>query len=264
MPTRRIIHCHELPFSRKLSRERIDRALETLGSDVIRRLLCFALYLLGLNRQAIAKTLDMSAETVKSTIKAIMRDGLSALKDRRRRHSQPSPPICPQLPPITVIQQDQVIVVDLGAPDRQLKIDKHDALQQKTVLLTMLNSGLLSKQQVAEAIGLTQPHIASLARQLREKGAISLADQRKGQMRDYRVSPQIKAELIQQFAVEAVTGGATSGASISEQLKERCQITISPRTVRHHLDKLGLSKIKHSLPELIAVEKKTSKTVASG
>jgi transposase len=206
----------------------------------------------------------MSAETVKSTIKAIMRDGLSALQDRRRRHSQPSSPICPQLPPITLIQQDQIIVVDLGSPDRQIKIDKHDALQRKIVLLTMLNSGLLSKEQVAEAIGLTQPHTAALARQLTEKGALSLADQRKGQMHDYRVSPQIKAELIQQFAVEAVTGGATSGTSISDQLKERCQITISPRTVRHHLHKLGLSKIKHSLPELIAAVKKTSKAATSG
>lgn len=259
METIRIINCQDLSFSGKLSRDRIDRAIEALGANVIRRLLCFALFLLGLNRQDIAKALDMPAETVKSTIKTIISDGLSALQDRRQRRSRPSPPICRQLPPIALKQQDQLIVVDLGAPDRQLKMDKHDALQRKTVLLTLLNCGLLTKQQVAEAIGLTQPHTTALARQLMQKGALSLADQRKGQKQDYRVNPRIKAELIQQFAVDAITGGEISGASISDQLKERCRITISPRTVRHHLDKLGLSKIKRSLPELVATVKKTSK-----
>ncbi|WP_155311648.1 hypothetical protein [Desulfosarcina ovata] len=259
----RITNCQDLSFSGKLSRERIDRALEALGANVIRRLLCFALYLLGLNRQNIAKTLDMPAETVKSTIRTIINDGLSALQDRRRRQYQPLATICHQLPPIAVRQQEQFIIIDLGAPDRQLKIDKQDTLQSKIVLLTMLNSGLLTSKQVAEAIGLTRPRTMTLARQLMQKGALSLVDQRKGQKQDYRVSPQIKAELIQQFAVDAITGGATSGLSISDQLKERCQITISPRTVRHHLDKLGLSKIKRSLPELVTAVKKTSKAGAS-
>lgn len=263
MPKMQIINCQELSFSGKLSMERIDRALKVMGEDIIIRLLCFALYLLGLNRQEIARVLNMPSETVKSTIKAIISDGLCALQDRRRRHSQPSPPICQQLPPIALIQQDQFIVIDLGDPNRQIKIDKHDALQRKIVLLTMLNSGLLTKQQVAEAIGLTQVHTTTLSRQLMQRGALSLADQRKGQRQDYRVSPQIKAEIIQQFATDAITGGATSGTSIADQLKERCQITISPRTVRHHLDKLGLSKIKHSLPELVTAVKKTSKAGVS-
>jgi hypothetical protein len=219
--------------------------------------------LLGLNRQDIGKSLDLPAETVKSMIKALMTGGPGALQDRRRRTPTPIPQVCPQPPPITLKQEGEFIVVDLGARDRQVKLDQHDPLQLRTVLLTMLNSSLLTNQQVAEAIGLTLPRTMTLAQQLMQKGALSLVDKREGQKQDYRVIPEIKAELIQQFAVDVITGGPTSGITISDQLKERCQITISARTVRYHLGKLGLPKIKHSLPQLVAAVKKTSKNGVS-
>lgn len=259
----RITNCQSLCFSNKLSMDRIDRAMGTFGTVVIRRLLCFALYLLGLNRQDIAKSLDFPAETGKSIIKAIMTEGLSALEDRRRRPSPSIPQIYPEMPPILLRQDGQLIVVDFGARDRQLQLDQNDQLQMRTVLLTMLNSGLLTNQQVADAINLTPQRTATLAQQLLHDGALSLVDKREGQKLDYRVTPEMKAEIIQQFAVDVITGGPTSGVTISDKLKERCQITISPRTVRHHLGKLGLPRIKHSLPQLVVAVKKTSKNGAS-
>jgi hypothetical protein len=257
--TIRIINCQALSFSEKLSKDRLDRALASFGANTIRRLLGFALYLLGLNRQDIGNSLDLPPETVKSMIKAIMTGGLGALEDRRRRASTPMPRVCPQPPDVALKQEGAFTVVDLGIPGRQIKLDQGDPLQLRTVLLTMLNSGLLSTQQVAQAIGLTPQHTVALAQQLLEKGAHSLLDKREGQKQDYSVTPDIKAEIIQQFAVDVITGGATSGLAISDQLKERCQINIPARTVRHHLGKLGLPKIKHSLPQLVAAVKKTSK-----
>lgn len=261
MKTIRITNCQAFSFSDKLSWDRIDRAQEAFGTIVIKRILCFALYLLGVNRQDIGKSIDLPAETVKSIIKALMKDGISALEDRRRQPFAPIPQVCPELAPITLKQEGQLIVVDLGAQDRQVKLD--DPLQMRIFLLTMLNSGLLTNQQVAEAIGLTSPRTTALAQQLMQNGALSLVDKREGQKQDYRVTSEIKAELIQQFAVDVITGGATSGTSISDQLKERCQIAISARTVRHHLCKLGLPTIKHSLPKLVTSVKKTSKNGVS-
>jgi len=263
MKTIRITNCQDFSFSDKLSRNRIDRALEAFGTIVINRILCFALYLLGVNRQDIGKSIDLPAETVKSIIKALMKDGISALEDRRRQPLSPIPKVCPELLPITLKQEGQLVVVDLGAQGRQIKLDQHDPLQMRIFLLTMLNSGLLTNQQVAEAIGLTSPRTTALAQQLMQNGALSLVDKREGQKQDYRVTAEIKAELIQQFAVDVITGGATSGSSISDQLKERCQIAISARTVRHHLCKLGLPTIKHSLPKLVTSVKKTSKNGVS-
>jgi DNA-binding transcriptional ArsR family regulator len=128
----------------------------------------------------------------------------------------------------------------------------------KTVLLSMFNSGLLSTRQVAEAIELTPSHTAALGRRLQEQGALSLVDQRQGQKEDFVVNSSVKAELIQQFAVDVITSGRTSSTAISEKLKERCGIVVPDRTVRHHLSRMGLGSIKRSLPQLVAAVKKTS------
>jgi transposase len=131
-------------------------------------------------------------------------------------------------------------------------------LQIKTVLLSMFNSGLLSTRQVAEAIKLTPSHTAALARRLQDQGALSLTDQRQGQKEDFVVTASVKAEMIQQFAVDVITSGRTSSAAIAEKLKERCGIVVPDRTIRHHLSRLGLRSIKRSLPHLVAAVKKTS------
>jgi len=228
----RLIDCQGLAFSPALSERRIARAAESFGFGVIRRILCFALYLLGLERSAIGRSLGIPSDTAKSIIKAILRDGLAALEDRRRS-TRFRPPAPLEAPPIHLREAEEQIVVDFGFPDRQLKLSRQDPLQVKTVLLSMLNSGL------------------------------SLVDQRQGQQQDFVVSPSVKAELIQQFAVEAIRSGRTSSRAISEKLKERCSLDIPDRTVRHHLSRMGLRRIKHSLPQLLAAVKKTSKNCSA-
>jgi len=255
----RFIDCQSLTFSPQLAESRLRQARESLGAALIQRILCFALYLLGLNRSAIGRTLDIPSDTAKSIIKAVKRDGLGALKDRRQKSStlllkQEST----QPPSITLRDDDDHLVVDFGTPVGALKLYRRDPLQMKTVLLSMFNSGLLSTRQVAEAMGLTPSHTATLARRIQEQGAMSLVDQRQGQKEDFVVTSSVKAELIQQFAVDVITCGRTSSTAISEKLKERCGIVVPDRTVRHHLSRLGLGNIKRSLPQLVAAVKKTS------
>jgi transposase len=255
----RFIDCQSLTFSPQLAESRLRQARESLGAALIQRILCFALYLLGLNRSAIGRTLSIPSDTAKSIIKAVKRDGLRALEDRRQKSSTLLPKQeSTQPPPITLRDDDSHLVVDFGIQERALKLYRRDPLQMKTVLLSMFNSGLLSTRQVAEAMGLTPSHTAALARRLQEQGAMSLVDQRQGQKEDFVVTSSVKAELIQQFAVDVMTSGRTSSAAISEKLKERCGIVVPDRTVRHHLSRLGLKGIKRSLPQLVAAVKKTS------
>lgn len=256
----RLPDCQNLPFSRQLSQERIDQAMRRFGADVIQRILCFALYLLGVNRSAIGQAVDIPSETVKSIIKALNRDGLAAFEDRRRRRSSFLPETIPQGPPITLQAEKEHLVVDFGFKDRHLRLLQQDTLQMRIILLAMLNNGLLSTGQVAEAMDLTPAYVGTLAQRLARDGALSLLDQRGGQKQDYRVPPEVKAEIIQQFAADIITGGQTSGDMISASLKDRCHMSVPGRTVRHHMTNLGLTKIKHSLPELVATVKKTSKT----
>jgi len=255
----RLIDCRSLTFSPQLSESRMGQARESLGAGLIQRILCFALYLLGLNRSAIGRTLGIPPDTAKSIIKAVKRDSLRAFEDRRLKSSTVLPKqASTQPPPITLREDDGHLVVDFGIRDRAIKLNRRDPLQMKTVLLSMFNSDLLSTRQVAEAIELTPSHTAALARRLQDQGAMSLVDQRQGQKEDYVVTPSVKAELIQQFAVDVITSGRTSSTAISEKLKERCGIVVPDRTVRHHLFRMGLGSIKRSLPQLVAAVKKTS------
>jgi len=258
-----LINCQNLSFSHLLSENRRDRAQQTLGSIVVQRILCFALYLLGLNRRAIGQSLGIPTETAKSIIKAVNKDGLGALEDRRRRFSTFLPKARPDPLPITLGDEEDHIVVDLGVSGRSVKLSRQDPLQLKIVLLSLFNNDLLAKREVAEAIRLTPSHTATLARRLNEEGARSLVDRRQGQKQEYRVTAPVKAELVQQFAVDIITSGQTSGSKISTELKERCNISVPARTVRHHLAQMGLREIKQSLPQLLAVVKKTSSNYSS-
>jgi len=251
------INCQDLSCSLQLSKSRIDQAQKTLGPGVVQRILCFALYLLGINRSAIAKSLKIPPETAKSIIKAITRDGLEAFEDRRRRFSTFLPKVQTGPEPITLKMEEDHVMIDLGGAC--LKLPRQDPLQLKIVLLTLLNNDALRNRSIAEALDLTPAHTAALARRLREQGACSLVDRRQGQKLEYRVPAPIKAELVQQFALDIIMSGQTSGEKISTELKERCNISVPPRTVRHHLAQMGLRDIKQSLPQLLAGSKKNSK-----
>ena len=116
---------------------------------------------------------------------------------------------------------------------------------------------------MAFALGLTQAHCRELSESLIADGVKNvLIDKRKGQMRDFRFGPSAKAELIQNFAARTVTGHRVSSQTLAEIINESLQATytISPRTVRWHINKLGLMGIKKTLPELVNSLKKNPKS----
>lgn len=253
-----MIDCQKLEFSPSLARARIEKVGRILGLGVLRRLLCFVLYLLGVNRRAVAEALEMPPDSAKSIIKAVERGGLPALEDRRRRTSTFRTPPEPKAPEVKVRQEDPWMLVDFGMPGPVLRVPTADPLHVKVVLLSLLNSGLIAQKEVAQVLGYSREHTRNLAQKLQVEGVPALLDKRKGQTQDYRVGVEAKAELIQQFVLAAVGQGRSSGRGLSEDLQARCKLTIPERTVRHHLKKLGLSRIKESLPELLAGVKKNS------
>lgn len=252
-----LIDCQNLAFSSRLAENRMAQAWRVCGPGVLQRFLCYTLYLLGLNRKTIGEVLGIPPETAKSTIKTITRYGLGALEDRRQRSSVLRPQVPAEARPATLREEGTKIIVDLGFSEKVLQLNREDPLQVKTILLTMLNNGLLKNRQVAEVLRVTPTYTAVLARRLNERGAMFLLDQRQGQKQDFRVPRQLKAEVVQQFALDVITSGQTSGRAISAGLKERCDILVPERTVRHHMARMGLGKIKKSLPQLVSAVKKT-------
>ena len=247
-----------LTFSRAHADKRVHAASSVLGEAVVQRLLAFALFLMGAKREDIARHVSMPLGTVLSLLTRIGRHGVAAIEDRRRRRSVLQPVPSPAPPSPQASASPSHIVVEFGASTATVSIPKDHPLQAKVFLLTLLDSGVLDRSQVAHLLGYSTTHVTRLARQLAEGDAVALLDRRQGQQQDYRITPRIKAELVQQFTLDLITRGQTSGEAIAAELEARCQLSVPARTVRHHLARMGLPSIKHSLPQLLAAVKKTS------
>lgn len=255
-----MLDCRDLPqLSYERSQKRLERATNVLGAKVVTRLLAFSLYLLGANRDALAGCLGIRLETLKSLVKRGFSDGLAALEDRRRSFSTFLPcqaPAAELRPKVSLEPETLVVEFDEGT---RMRVPLRNRIQCRTVLLTMAGSKLLSVDEVADGLGLSAERVRKLKTKLAQYDVVeALVDQRSGQQRDYRVTPEVKAELIQQYVVNLQTEGRTSSEKLKDDLNNRCNIEIASRTIRLHVAKLGLPLIRDSLPQLLSEVKKTS------
>ena len=251
--------CRHVEFSPTKSEERINKALHMFPEGLLMRLLAFALHLLGVRRKAVAAFVCMPEESVKTVVRLAMRDGFPALRDRRRSEGPPVARASPSPPRIEARREGEWYVVEIGPSGNSLRIPVTFRVQARTVLLTLVNGGLLSVQETAAALGIHAAHCRELARKLASHDVVeSLVDKRQGQKQDYLVGPEQKAEIIQQLAARAITGQSTSSDVLAEVINERTQAGVSARTVRWHIQKLGLTHIKETLPQLVEMLKKTS------
>ena len=250
-----MMDCRSASFSAALQQQRLGQARRILGAKVVDRILCFALYLLGIERSSIAELTRSPAGTVRSVVRAVLHDGVPAFEDRRRRSSTFLPPQ-PEGMKVTMERDEQGLGVGLEGRGR-IQIPRENTLQTRVVLLTLLHSGLVGTREVSEVLGLSTVQTLNLARALEREDIRGLIDKREGQKQEYRFTAEVKAELIQQFVLDIVAEGRASGRSLSEHLLSRCELHLSERSVRDQLGKLGLSRIKESLPNLLSGLKKT-------
>ncbi len=159
-------------------------------------------------------------------------------------------------PRCSVKKENGYLRISIGSSGVEFTMPAGNRLQCKAVLFTLLDNGLVAASEVAKAVGLSRRRVRDLTAAMREKDLPALLDRRKGQEKDYRFTPEIKSELVQQFALNALSGQPTSGRAIAEDLQRRCEMELSERSVRLHLNKLGLVRIADSLPELLEAQKK--------
>jgi len=249
---KRMIDCQNLLFSPELAEARMAKAEGIFGRSVLRRILCFALFLLGGNRRAFAQMLGISFESVKTSLRVLHRDGLAAFEDRRRAASTflPLPTVGTK---ITVCEESEYVVIELGQKE-PVKIPRDNTVQIRTFVLSLVNAGLISTKSASNTLHLSSAYIRDLAKELdQEDVGTALLDKRRGQIQQYRMTPETTALLIQQFAAHAVTGRSTSSIALADELH------VPDRTIRVHARKLGFSTIVNSLPELVSTLKKKSK-----
>jgi len=252
--------CRMVDFLPKKSDQRIENAKSMFDQKALLRIFAFSLYMFGAQRKIISKLVGMPEESVKTTIRVVMRDGLQAFLDRRKTKHFSTPVIIKMTKPIITVRiEDDWIVIDFNSNIKALRIPVAHKNQIRTVLLTFLNSGLLSNRETAQILEISDSHCRMLAGKILNNDIQdSLIDKRAGQLQELRVGPIQKAELIRQFAARTVTGHSTASDVLVELINENTQTKVSSRTVRWHMNKLGLVKIKKTLPELVDTLKKSS------
>lgn len=255
--------CQNIVFSPQQSQKRINKALRVLPPLVLKKVLFFALYLLGAKLKAIATLVEVPEDSIKTTIGRALKDGLPALRDRRQSvktdELQISIPLQPHY--ISTCVEEGFCIITFGDKNHQLKISQNHRVLLKSVLLSLQNANLLPVQVVSSILEISSAHCRELSNKLMNNDLTEvLIDKRKGQKQDIIVDSSVKAELIQQFAARAVTGYSTSSQDLTTVLNIVKNTNISSRTVRWHINKLGLMKIRKTLPNLVNALKKTFKS----
>ena len=254
--------CQSIVFSPSHSHKRIKKALLILPELVLKKMLFFSLYLLGAKISATSSLVGIPEESGKTVIKRVSKGGLPALGDRRQSakiyEHQLSQPAIRSLQ-VSVITEGDSCLITFFDSERQIKILRRNRVHLRSVILTLLQAGLISVQTASGTLGITAAHCHNLSEKLLNEDVTEvLLDKRKGQTNDLLFNPQVKAELVQQFVARSIAGYSVSGKALAEAVNDNQQTVISARTVRWHMKKLGLMEIKNSLPKLVKSLKKTS------
>lgn len=255
-----MINCQQMFFSAVVGSERRRKAEMVLGKNVTNKILGVALYWMGARRPEIAAELGTPQNSLRTTVRVVMRDGLSAFEDRRHSHSQHNflPPANPVPEVIMLGMKDELITVHFGSMDVPLTMPVKNQEQCRIVLLSLVESGLISSKEAAEVLELSSVHVRNLATRLADGDVEALRDKRHGQQKQFVLTPEIKSEIVLQYSANAVTGKCTSSKAVVADISERCDLELSDRTLRYCIAKLGLKKLTKDLPKLVDLIKRGS------
>ena len=255
----------EISFSKTLSEKRIIESNKLLGFKTVNRIIGIALFLLGGNREHISKFLNIPIGTLFSLLTRFRNNGVNAFVHQGKNQNQYDDKTVPNKTEIhdtqtclNIVFGEQKKSISIPVEKNELIINASNQLQFKTLILSFMNSGFLTVKETSAILGLTERHVRELNKMLQKDDIMSLIDKRKGQQKDYIFTEDIKAELIQHYSANIISGRSTSSREISKQLNEACNCNISDRSVRHYILKLGLNKIKNTLPNLLDELKKNS------
>ena len=242
----------DLNYSSTHRDNRLSQARSVLGKVLVNKVIAFALFLLGANRKDIAKYLQVPHDTLLSFYTRVTKFGISGFEDRRAKPAQ-HPAAGGDGWGVSI--GGSQLGLHCGSKSKIIHIPKNNPLQLKAIILTFLDNGLINRKEAARALGLSCGNIDKLLRKMRDEDVAGLIDKRRGQQKDYVYTPEVKSELILQFASNAVLGKPTSGSELAANLKERTPLDLSDRSIRMYIAKLGLKNMDGKLR--LMVEKKT-------
>ena len=130
------------------------------------------------------------------------------------------------------------LTIYFGIGNQSLAIPASNTIQIRTVVLTMLKNNFIDISTASQALNCHVSHVQRLNRRLHNDDATIFNDKRQGQKKDYVFDSETKAEMIQQYIANLINNKNISSQALSEDLKERCDLDLSSRTIRLHVAKI--------------------------
>ncbi len=250
------IDCRNLSFSLDLSERRLNKAKLIFGEKVLKRLIVFSLYILGVRRTEISQTVNLPENTVRTMVKTISKKGIFSLFNKRNIPLEITKNSDNKLSAKANFEINELNDrYQISINETDIYILKKNKYQLKAMILTFAENGLISKTYAGKLLNVSSSHVGYLINNISENDLSCLIDQRKGQKKDLVFTPEIKSELIVQFAVNAATGKSTSSSVLAKDLEQRTSHELSQRSIRFHINSLGLKGKSAQLWELVGFKK---------
>jgi hypothetical protein len=250
------IDCRNLSFSLDLSESRLNKVQFVFGEKVLKRIIVFSLYILGVRRTEIARAVKSPENTVRTMLKTISKGGVISLLNRRNKSLETikdSDRNSSKKGNVEIKELNDKYQISINETD--IFILKKNRDQLKAMVLTFAENGLISKTHAGKLLNISSSHVGYLINSVAENDLSCLLDQRRGQQKDFVFTPEIKSELIVQFAVNAATGRSTSSPVLAKDLEQRTSHELSQRSIRLHINNLGLKGKAALLWELVDLKK---------
>jgi len=241
------MECPDLTNFQSLNKgqKRLDYAVESLGSDVVSRVMGFTLYILGYPYDYISKISGLSISGLKTLFQEINTNGVNRFQDKRKSEQSCLQNIDSDMSSVKYHENDTYAAFTTTG-NISLKIAKDDILSKKLLSLFFMDAGHLKQKEVAEIMNCRRLSVHQNYLKLKSRGAKGLADNR-GQKNDYKFNAEVKSEMLKKFISSVFDSEKPGKTNINRHLNETFLENYSERATALHLSKLGLTDIKNEL-----------------
>jgi len=189
--------------SQHKGQKRIDHAIDSLGEDVVNRLLAFSLYLFGFPYEYISNNSGFSKAGLKTLAQQINNNGIDRFKDNRRK-SEYNDLISSEnkRTDFTIVKyskQDKDYMSFEIDGNIKIKIKQKDILGIKVLTLLLMEAGLLKQKEVANILDCQRLTVRNNFLKFQTSGTKGLIDNRSGQTKNYKFDMRVIFEIIKKF-----------------------------------------------------------------
>ncbi|NQU52074.1 MAG: hypothetical protein HQ522_06000 [Bacteroidetes bacterium] len=231
--------------------KRLNLAIDSLGLDVVNKILSFSFYILGFPYDLVSTNFGFSEAGIKTLIQDILEDGVDRFLDKRKKVPYT---ILKKAPLETIInptlkynEQNKGTVEFMLTGPISFKIMKTDKIGKKLLSLIFLDLNLIKQIEVAKILNCNRLSVNQNYKKFKTYGSEGLLDNRNGQKKDYKFNERVKGEIIKKSILNILDNKVPSKTAVSNHLEETFSGKYSERAVALHLKGIGLTGNKEEI-----------------